>query len=118
MPTPRALGVEGFSLGRARELAVRRFGLRSLHPEQERVIGAVGRGRDALVVLPTGSGKSLCYQVPAMLFDRPSVVVSPLLALIRDQHSKLQRLRLPVSRLDSTVPAAERRDALEMIANG
>jgi len=53
-----------------------------------------------------------------MLYDRPSVVVSPLLARIRDQHSNLQRLRLPVSRLDSTVPAAERRTALELIANG
>jgi len=115
---PRARGVEGFSLDRARELAVRRFGLRSLHREQEQAIGAVAKGQDVLVVLPTGSGKSLCYQLPAMLFDRPSVVVSPLLALIRDQHSKLQRLRLPVSRLDSTVPAAERRNALEMIANG
>lgn len=107
-----------FSLERARRVAAKRFRIPSLHPQQERAIEAVAAGRDVLIIQPTGSGKSLCYQLPALLLDRPTVVVSPLLALIADQEAKLRRLGVPVSRLDSSVPAALRREALSAIAAG
>jgi ATP-dependent DNA helicase RecQ len=99
-------------------VARRTFGVARLHPEQEAAIAAVLEGRDTLAVLPTGYGKSLIYQVPAMLADRPTVVVSPLIALMADQQKSLQRRGVPVVRLDSTLRAAERREALERLAQG
>ncbi|TMB14871.1 MAG: DEAD/DEAH box helicase, partial [Deltaproteobacteria bacterium] len=94
-----------------RQVARQRFGIARLHREQERTIGAVLSGRDVLLVLPTGGGKSLCYQLPSLLLPRPTVVVSPLLALLEDQFLKLQQLGVPTVRLDSTVGVADRRAA-------
>ena len=74
------------AIAAARLTARRRFGITRLHPEQEQAIEAVLSGRDVLAVLPTGYGKSLIYQVPALLLDRPTLVISPLLALMRDQE--------------------------------
>ncbi|TMA49531.1 MAG: ATP-dependent DNA helicase RecQ [Deltaproteobacteria bacterium] len=101
-----------------RQVARQRFGIARLHREQERTIGAVLSGRDVLLVLPTGGGKSLCYQLPSLLLPRPTVVVSPLLALLEDQFLKLQQLGVPTVRLDSTVGVADRRAALARIAAG
>lgn len=74
--------------------------------------------RDALAVLPTGFGKSACYQVPSMLMSAPVVVVSPLLALLEDQYEKLVARDIPVVRLDSTVRSKARRDAIDRISSG
>ena len=79
---------------------------------------AVLQGRDVLLVVPTGGGKSLCYQLPSLLLLRPTVVVSPLLALLEDQYLKMQQVGVPTVRLDSTVGAADRRAALARIAQG
>jgi len=81
-------------------------------------MAAVLEGRDTLAVLPTGFGKSLMYQVPALLLDRPTLVVSPLIALMTDQESALARRNVPVVRLDSTLSAARRREALARLARG
>jgi ATP-dependent DNA helicase RecQ len=89
-----------------------------VRPEQTQVIEAVRSGRDAMAVLPTGFGKSLIYQVPAVMADRPTVVVSPLLALIGDQVSALRRRGVPVVRLDSSLRVAERREALARLEEG
>ncbi len=79
---------------------------------------AVLGGQDTMVVLPTGFGKSLIYQVPAMIVDRPTIVVSPLIALMADQEQSLKRRGVPVIRLDSTLKAAERRENLDRLAAG
>ena len=79
---------------------------------------AVLNGRDALVALPTGFGKSLIYQVPAMILERPTIVVSPLIALMADQESALRRCGVPVVALHSRLRAAERRAALERLEKG
>ena len=79
---------------------------------------AVLNGRDALVALPTGFGKSLIYQVPAMIFERPTIVISPLIALMADQERALKRCGVPVVALHSRLRAAERRDALERLKKG
>jgi len=101
-----------------RQIARQRFAIGRLHREQERAILSVLAGNDTLLILPTGGGKSLCYQLPSLLLPRPTVVVSPLLALLEDQFLKLQQLNIPSVRLDSTIGAADRRAALKRIAQG
>ncbi|HJL16109.1 MAG TPA: RecQ family ATP-dependent DNA helicase [Sandaracinaceae bacterium LLY-WYZ-13_1] len=102
----------------ARVVAKERFGVRSLHPEQVEAIESVLGGRDTVVVLPTGYGKSLIYQAPALLLDRPVVVVSPLIALMRDQERSLRAVGAPVIRLDSSLKATTRRQNLERLRKG
>jgi ATP-dependent DNA helicase RecQ len=90
------------------------FGLR---PAQREAVDAVVAGRDALVVMPTGSGKSAIYQVAGMLVEGPTVVVSPLIALQRDQLEALEDSdAAPAAALNSTVGAADRREALDELA--
>ncbi|MEE9606707.1 MAG: RecQ family ATP-dependent DNA helicase, partial [Myxococcota bacterium] len=98
--------------------AARRLGIARLYPEQREVIADALSGRDVLMILPTGFGKSACYQVPSMLLSQPVVLVSPLLALLRDQHQKLEQRRVACVRLDGTVRGRARRAALERIAHG
>jgi len=100
------------------DLAARRLGIQQLYGEQERVIRAALAGREVLVVLPTGFGKSACYQIPSMVLQKPVVLISPLLALLRDQHEKLSKRSIPCVRLDGTVRGKGRREALERIAAG
>ncbi len=103
-------------LASAAALARQRFGIERLHAEQERAIEALLAGRDVLAVLPTGSGKSLIYQLPALLIRRPTLVVSPLLALMADQETALRARDVPVVRLDGTVRGSARRAALARVA--
>ena len=98
--------------------AARRLGIEALYPEQERVIAEALAGHDALMILPTGFGKSACYQIPSMVLPKPVVLVSPLLALLRDQHEKLIRRSIPCVRLDGTVRGRARREAMERVAEG
>ncbi len=98
--------------------AARRLGINKLYPEQTEVIDHVNEGRDVLVVLPTGFGKSACYQVPSMTLPKPTVLISPLLALLRDQHEKLLKRNIPCVRLDGTIRGKARREALERIRDG
>jgi ATP-dependent DNA helicase RecQ len=98
--------------------AAERLGIERLHPEQERAILHSLTGRDALVVLPTGYGKSACYQIPSMILPKPVVVVSPLLALLEDQTRNLEKRGVPVVRVDGTIRGKARREAMERIAEG
>jgi hypothetical protein len=98
--------------------AAQRLGIERLHPEQEQVISDVLAGRDVLMILPTGFGKSACYQIPAMVLDKPVVMISPLLALLRDQHNILLERGIDCVRLDGSVRARARREALERINAG
>ncbi|HVO25931.1 MAG TPA: RecQ family ATP-dependent DNA helicase [Candidatus Margulisiibacteriota bacterium] len=98
--------------------AAERLGIRQLYVEQARSVAASLAGRDVLVVQPTGFGKSACYQVPSMVLPRPVVLVSPLLALIRDQHEKLLARHIPVERIDGTIRGVARREALQRVAAG
>lgn len=106
------------TLADARRLARRRFGIPRLHPEQVRALEALFAGRDVLAVLPTGHGKSLIYQLFALLAGRPTVVVSPLIALMVDQEQSLRRRNAPVIRLDSSLRVAERKAALGRLREG
>jgi ATP-dependent DNA helicase RecQ len=83
------------------------FGLEQFRPGQEEVIKHLLAGRSAAAVFPTGGGKSLCYQLPALLFPGLTLVVSPLIALMKDQIDRLQARAIPAERLDSTRSADE-----------
>jgi len=92
---------------RASEILARVFGYDSFRGRQREVIAAVERGEDALVLMPTGGGKSVCYQVPALLRDGTAVVVSPLISLMDDQVAALAELGVAAAALHSNLPAGE-----------
>ncbi len=96
----------------------RHWGFTSLRPLQEQAIRAALAGRDSLVVLPTGGGKSLCYQAPAVVRGGLTVVVSPLIALMKDQVDGLTRIGVPAARLDSTISNDEFATTSEAIRSG
>ncbi len=84
-----------------------RFGFEEFREGQTPVIEALVAGRSALAVFPTGAGKSLCYQLPAVHLEGTTLVVSPLIALMKDQVDFLRRQGIPAAKLDSTLSAAE-----------
>ncbi|UUX97599.1 ATP-dependent DNA helicase RecQ [Aquabacterium sp. J223] len=92
------------------------FGIRRLRGGQAEVIARVLEGRDTLAVMPTGAGKSLCYQLPALHLDGRTVVVSPLIALMKDQADKLDEAGVAAEALHSALPAGEERAALQRLA--
>src|SRR5688572_17294516 len=94
------------------------FGYTRLRAGQEEVIAAVLQHKDTLAVMPTGAGKSLCYQLPALHLPGMTVVVSPLISLMKDQVDKLAVAGVHALILNSTLSAREEKDALEMIAAG
>lgn len=91
------------SMEAARSVLRERFGFHSFRPGQEAVIAQLLAGHSALAVFPTGSGKSLCYQLPALLLKDLTVVVSPLIALMKDQVDFLRSRGIEAARLDSSV---------------
>src|SRR6266702_1169159 len=95
-----------------------RFGLAEFRPGQRAVVEALCTRNAALAVLPTGAGKSLCYQLPALLFDGVTLVVSPLIALMKDQIDYLRRLGINAARLDSSLDTAEVRGVSEQLRSG
>lgn len=105
-------------LDECRRVAQRSFGIKRLRREQEEAMLALLGGRDTVVALPTGFGKSLIYQVPAMMLKRPTIVVSPLIALMTDQMRALNERGAPVIALHSQLKAAERRAAIARLARG
>jgi len=109
------------TLADVRDTAREVFGYRDLRPGQREAIAALLDGRDVLLVLPTGAGKSAVYQVPGLELPGPTLVVSPLIALQQDQVRSLLELGDDDARaaaVSSAVPAAERRAALEAAAAG
>jgi len=93
-----------------------RFGLRSFRPGQAEVIRNVLEGIDTLALMPTGSGKSLCYQLPALLLPGTTVVVSPLIALMRDQADKLLEAGVPTDAINSMLGTRDEAQALGRIS--
>jgi RecQ family ATP-dependent DNA helicase len=101
-----------------RTLLKRHFGFDAFRPLQEDVITHIASGRDALVVMPTGSGKSLCYQLPALKFSGLTVVISPLIALMKDQVDALRENGIPTAFWNSSLSFAEAARVQEDAAEG
>jgi len=93
----------------------RKFGFKSLREGQEEVIRSVLAGKDTLAIMPTGAGKSLCYQLPGSELPGITVIVSPLLSLIKDQVDKLHELGIEAVQVNSTLTAEEEREVMEAI---
>lgn len=90
----------------------RYFGLGGFRPGQERLVDDILSGRDCLGIMPTGGGKSLCYQLPAMLLPGLTLVVSPLISLMKDQVDALRGAGIPAACLNSSLGAEEYREVL------
>ena len=94
------------------------FGFEEFREGQEEVISTILSGNDAMVVMPTGSGKSLCYQLPALMMDGATLVVSPLIALMKDQVDALHARGLPATFINSAIPETEQRARIESLRRG
>src|SRR5262245_2692675 len=105
-------------LAALRAVILKHWGYHTLRPSQEQAMRAVVEGRDSVVVLPPGGGKSLCYQAPAVLRGDTTVVISPLIALMKDQVDGLRECGVPAVQIDSSLTMTERRAYEEDIAQG
>ena len=94
------------------------YGYDSFRPGQKDIVDAVLSGRDVLAVMPTGAGKSVCYQVPAMCMEGITLVVSPLISLMKDQVSSLVQAGIPAAYLNSSLSQAQFQKALFNLQNG
>jgi len=100
------------------EEGLARFGLKSFRPGQEQVIASVLAGQDCLCIMPTGGGKSLCYQLPAVLRKGVTLVISPLIALMKDQVDGLHANGLRATFINSSLAPPEQRERLQRMAEG
>ena len=94
------------------------FGYEQFRNNQAEIIDSVLAGRDALVLMPTGGGKSLCYQIPALIRDGAGLVVSPLIALMQDQVLALKELGIEAAYLNSTLGWEEQQDVIRRLKSG
>jgi ATP-dependent DNA helicase RecQ len=94
------------------------FGFDSFREGQYEVVAAILDGKDAVVVMPTGSGKSLCYQLPALMLEGATLVVSPLIALMKDQVDALHARQLPATFINSSIPEREQWSRIEALRQG
>ncbi len=94
------------------------FGFTAFRPGQQQVVERLLAGHSAVAVFPTGAGKSLCYQLPSLLLPGLTLVVSPLIALMKDQTDALAARGVPAERLDSTLDAQQYRSIMEQVRSG
>ena len=94
------------------------FGLSDFRPGQQEVIRSIVDGRDTVAIMPTGAGKSLCYQLPALHLPGTTIVVSPLIALMKDQADKLKELNVSAREVNSTIPQRDLNRTMAEIAAG
>ncbi len=100
------------------ENALQQFGLVSFRPGQREVIEAIVAGDDCTCIMPTGGGKSLCYQLPSVIRPGLTIVVSPLIALMKDQVDSLGKLGIPAGLINSTLSQSEQQQRLQDVAAG
>jgi ATP-dependent DNA helicase RecQ len=106
------------TLDEARAVLRARFGFPDFRPGQERAVSSVLEKRDTLVVLPTGGGKSVCYQIPAMVLPGLTVVVSPLISLMKDQVDALTARGIPATFVNSTLSSGEVSERMARVTRG
>lgn len=102
----------------ALKLLRRFYGYRSFRPAQEPIINSLLSGKDTVAIMPTGAGKSICFQIPAMIFPGLTLVISPLISLMKDQVDALAEQGIPATYINSTLSLAESDARLNAIAAG
>ena len=103
----------------ALEILRSRFGYSQFRFQQQQIVDALVAGKDALVLMPTGGGKSLCYQIPALLRDGVGIIISPLIALMQDQVDALAQNGINAAFLNSTqTPQQQQQTRQQVIAAG
>ncbi len=100
------------------ELLKIHFGYDSFRPGQEKVIDNVLQGKSTIVIMPTGGGKSLCYQLPALVLDGITIVISPLISLMKDQVDSLTKIGISATFINSSINQAETMKRIEDVKNG
>lgn len=105
-------------LHRAEEVLRKYFGYPAFREGQKKIITSLLEGRDTVGIMPTGGGKSICYQVPAMLFDGVTIVVSPLISLMKDQVDVLVSMGIPATQINSSLTYSEVRERMQQAARG
>jgi ATP-dependent DNA helicase RecQ len=106
------------TIAEASKVLHERFGFAEFRPGQERAVQSVLNARDTLVILPTGGGKSLCYQVPALLLDGLTIVLSPLISLMKDQVDALEAKGIPAAFINSSLTSSQISDRLGKAQRG
>jgi len=96
----------------------RHWGYDSFRPLQERIVRSLLDGQDSCVVMPTGGGKSLCYQLPAVMLGRTAIVVSPLIALMQDQAAQLAQMGIPAAVLNSSLSSDKQTQVIRKASEG
>lgn len=94
------------------------FGYDAFRPLQERIIRSIAAKKDVCVIMPTGGGKSLCYQLPSAISEQTTVVISPLIALMKDQVAQLTQMGIPAALLNSSVASEEQRKIMRAARDG
>lgn len=110
-----AVGDEGYD---AHDVLASTFGYQSFRRNQAEIVEAILTGQDIFALMPTGGGKSLCYQLPSLLLDGVTIVVSPLIALMKDQVDALRELGVPATYINSTVDGEEISYRQQLVAEG
>ena len=100
------------------ELLKIHYGFDSFWPGQEQVIDNILTGKSTVVIMPTGGGKSLCFQLPALVLDGVTIVISPLIALMKDQVDSLNQINIPATFINSSISLVETDQRLEAVKNG
>ncbi|HET7627873.1 MAG TPA: DNA helicase RecQ [Bacillales bacterium] len=100
-------------LDQARSLLQKYYGYPAFRPGQEQAIESILKGNDTVAIMPTGGGKSICYQIPALLLDGVTLVVSPLISLMKDQVDALNQIGIPATFINSSLTGAEVADRIQ-----
>ena len=100
------------------DLLHKHFGFREFLEGQEAVVDSIVGGQDTLVIMPTGGGKSLCYQLPALALEGITIVVSPLIALMKDQVDALDEKKIHATFINSSIGQSEMDDRIRRMARG